>query len=98
MVFQTCKVTSSLLSIQRRKLEIQPDGQPVTRKLVFYTSSTWSSRHLLRLLRTSHQLHLSLQPALRRLQQLEEAEGGPSPRLGSCTSQMAMCTLWGVRV
>ncbi|XP_073908883.1 LOW QUALITY PROTEIN: FERM domain-containing protein 1 [Castor canadensis] len=62
------------LTFLRRKLEIQPDGQPVTRKLVFYTSSTWSSRHLLRLLRTSHQLHLSLQPALRRLQQLEEAE------------------------
>uniref|UniRef100_A0A8C0W791 FERM domain-containing protein n=1 Tax=Castor canadensis TaxID=51338 RepID=A0A8C0W791_CASCN len=59
------------LTFLRRKLEIQPDGQPVTRKLVFYTSSTWSSRHLLRLLRTSHQLHLSLQPALRRLQQLK---------------------------
>uniref|UniRef100_A0A7N5KJY3 FERM domain containing 1 n=1 Tax=Ailuropoda melanoleuca TaxID=9646 RepID=A0A7N5KJY3_AILME len=57
-----------------KKFEVQPDGLPSARKLVFYTGCAWRSRHLLRLLSASHQLRLVLQPALRRLRQREEAE------------------------
>ncbi|XP_045626583.1 FERM domain-containing protein 1 isoform X1 [Ursus americanus] len=57
-----------------KKFEVWPDGLPSARKLVFYTGCAWRSRHLLRLLGASHQLRLVLQPALRRLQQREEAE------------------------
>ncbi|XP_008592375.1 PREDICTED: FERM domain-containing protein 1, partial [Galeopterus variegatus] len=57
-----------------KKLEIQPDGLPSVLKLVYYTGCAWRSRHLLQLLRSSHQLHLGLQPALRQLQQLEAVE------------------------
>lgn len=65
-----------LFLVQGKKFEIRPDGLPSARKLVFYTGCASSSRHLLQLLRTSHQLQLSLQPALRRLRQLEEEQGG----------------------
>lgn len=62
------------LAFLGKKFEIRPDGLPSARKLVFYTGCASSSRHLLQLLRTSHQLHLSLQPTLRRLRQLEEEQ------------------------
>ncbi|XP_030785263.1 FERM domain-containing protein 1 isoform X3 [Rhinopithecus roxellana] len=58
-----------------KKLEIQLDGLPATQKLVYYTGCTWRSRHLLHLLRTSHQLHLRVRPTLVQLRQREEAEG-----------------------
>uniref|UniRef100_A0A2K5ZZX1 FERM domain containing 1 n=1 Tax=Mandrillus leucophaeus TaxID=9568 RepID=A0A2K5ZZX1_MANLE len=57
-----------------KKLEIQLDGLPAAQKLVYYTGCTWRSRHLLHLLRASHQLHLRVRPTLRQLQQREEAE------------------------
>lgn len=57
-----------------KKLEIRPEGLWATQKLLFYTGYAWRSRYLLQLLRTTHQLHLSLQPVLRWLQRLEEAE------------------------
>ncbi|XP_030785262.1 FERM domain-containing protein 1 isoform X2 [Rhinopithecus roxellana] len=60
---------------QGKKLEIQLDGLPATQKLVYYTGCTWRSRHLLHLLRTSHQLHLRVRPTLVQLRQREEAEG-----------------------
>ncbi|XP_076965833.1 LOW QUALITY PROTEIN: FERM domain-containing protein 1-like [Callospermophilus lateralis] len=59
---------------QGKKLEIQPAGLPPSRKLVFYTGFPWCSRHLLRLLRSSHQFYLSVKPLLQRLQLLDEAE------------------------
>ncbi|XP_014650851.1 PREDICTED: FERM domain-containing protein 1 [Ceratotherium simum simum] len=59
---------------QGKKFEIRLDGLPSARKLVYYTGCASRSRHLLQLLSTSHQLHLTLQPVLRRLRQLEEAE------------------------
>nr|XP_036876761.1 FERM domain-containing protein 1 isoform X7 [Manis javanica] len=59
---------------QGKKFEIRLDGLPSAQKLVYYTRCASHSRHLLRLLSASHQLHLALQPALQRLQQLEEAE------------------------
>uniref|UniRef100_UPI0040389CD8 FERM domain-containing protein 1-like n=1 Tax=Callospermophilus lateralis TaxID=76772 RepID=UPI0040389CD8 len=59
---------------QGKKLEIQPAGLPPSRKLVFYTGFPWRSRHLLRLLRSSHQFYLSVKPLLQRLQLLDEAE------------------------
>uniref|UniRef100_A0A671FIU1 FERM domain containing 1 n=2 Tax=Rhinolophus ferrumequinum TaxID=59479 RepID=A0A671FIU1_RHIFE len=63
------------LAFLGKKFEIRPDGLPSARKLVYYTGCASSSRHLLHLLRTSHQLHLSLQPTLRGLRQLEEEQG-----------------------
>ncbi|KAM7135031.1 FERM domain-containing protein 1 isoform 2-T2 [Molossus nigricans] len=57
-----------------KKLEIWPDGLPSAQKLVCYTGCASRSRHLLHLLRSSHQLHLSLQPVRERLRQLEEAQ------------------------
>ncbi|XP_057595477.1 FERM domain-containing protein 1 [Hippopotamus amphibius kiboko] len=57
-----------------KKFELWPDGLPAARKLVYRTGCPWRSRHLLRLLSSTHQLHLRLQPALRRLRQREEAE------------------------
>uniref|UniRef100_UPI00403891ED FERM domain-containing protein 1-like n=1 Tax=Callospermophilus lateralis TaxID=76772 RepID=UPI00403891ED len=59
---------------QGKKLEIHPPGLPPSRKLVFYTGFPWRSRHLLRLLRSSHQFYLSVKPLLQRLQLLDEAE------------------------
>ncbi|XP_025278563.3 FERM domain-containing protein 1 [Canis lupus dingo] len=57
-----------------KKFEMRLDGLPSARKLVYYTGCAWRSRHLLQLLSASHQLHLSLRPALQRLRQREEAE------------------------
>lgn len=74
------KSQPGLLSAQGEKFELWPHGQPAARRLVFRTGCAWRSRHLLRLLRTSHQLHLGLQQACQQLRQLEEAEGGRHPR------------------
>ncbi|XP_033090094.1 FERM domain-containing protein 1 isoform X2 [Trachypithecus francoisi] len=60
---------------QGKKLEIQLDGLPAAQKLVYYTGCTWRSRHLLHLLRASHQLHLRVRPTMGQLRQREEAEG-----------------------
>lgn len=73
-----------LFLVQGKKFEIRPDGLPSAQKLVYYTGGASSSRHLLQLLRTSHQLHLRLQPTLRGLRQLEEEQGGHS--LSSATA------------
>ncbi|KAM9679266.1 FERM domain-containing protein 1 isoform 1-T1 [Dama dama] len=62
------------LAFLGEKFELWPHGQPAARRLVFRTGCAWRSRHLLRLLRTSHQLHLGLQRARQQLRQLEEAE------------------------
>nr|KAF6461914.1 FERM domain containing 1 [Molossus molossus] len=62
------------LAFLGKKLEIWPDGLPSAQKLVCYTGCASRSRHLLHLLRSSHQLHLSLQPVRERLRQLEEAQ------------------------
>nr|XP_030708732.1 FERM domain-containing protein 1 [Globicephala melas] len=59
---------------QGKRFELWPDGLPAARKLVYRTGCSWRSRHLLHLLSSSHQLHLTLQPALQRLRQLEEAQ------------------------
>ncbi|KAF4024734.1 hypothetical protein G4228_016618 [Cervus hanglu yarkandensis] len=62
------------LAFLGEKFELWPHGQPAARRLVFRTGCAWRSHHLLRLLRTSHQLHLGLQQARQQLRQLEEAE------------------------
>ncbi|XP_025150051.2 FERM domain-containing protein 1 [Bubalus bubalis] len=62
------------LAFLGERFELWPHGQPAARKLVYHTGCAWRSRHLLRLVRTSHQLHLGLQQARQQLQQLEEAE------------------------
>lgn len=62
------------LTFLGKKFEIQPDGLPSARKLVYYTGSSFRSRHLLLHLSSCHRLYLSLQPALKHLRQLEENE------------------------
>uniref|UniRef100_A0A3B4ZTW7 FERM domain containing 1 n=1 Tax=Stegastes partitus TaxID=144197 RepID=A0A3B4ZTW7_9TELE len=62
------------LTFLGKKFEIQPDGLPSARKLVYYTGSSFRSRHLLLHLSSSHQLYLSLLPALKHLRQLEESK------------------------
>ncbi|XP_066553073.1 FERM domain-containing protein 6 [Amia ocellicauda] len=62
------------LTFLGKKFEIQPDGLPSARKLVYYTGSPSRSRHLLQHLSNSHRLYLNIQPALRQLRQAEEAE------------------------
>lgn len=62
------------LTFLGKKFEIQPDGLPSARKLVYFTGSSFRSRHLLLHLSSSHQLYLSLQPALKHLRQLEESK------------------------
>jgi len=66
---------TSLLFTQGKKFEIQPDGLPSARKLVYYTGCPFRSRHLLQLLSNSHRLFLNIQPVLKQIQKLEEAEG-----------------------
>nr|XP_042109676.1 FERM domain-containing protein 1 isoform X4 [Ovis aries] len=68
------------LAFLGERFELWPHGQPAARRLVYHTGCAWRSRHLLRLLRTSHQLHLGLQQARQQLQQLEEAEEKQSYR------------------
>ncbi|KAM7408888.1 hypothetical protein PAMA_002555 [Pampus argenteus] len=62
------------LTFLGKKFEIQPDGLPSARKLVYYTGSSFRSRHLLLHLSSSHRLYRSLQPALKHLRRLEESE------------------------
>ncbi|XP_052427735.1 FERM domain-containing protein 6-like [Carassius gibelio] len=62
------------LTFLGKKFEIQPDGLPSARKLVYYTGSAFRSRHLLLHLSSCHRLYLSLQPALKHLRQLEETD------------------------
>lgn len=62
------------LTFLGKKFEIQPDGLPSARKLVYYTGSSFRSRHLLLHLSSSHRVYRSLQPALKHLRQLEESE------------------------
>ncbi|XP_006882898.1 PREDICTED: FERM domain-containing protein 1 [Elephantulus edwardii] len=59
---------------QGQRFEIQPDGLPSARKLVYYTGCPMRSRHLLSLLSSTHRRHLWVQPVLHRLRQLEEEE------------------------
>ncbi|XP_053732000.1 FERM domain-containing protein 6 isoform X2 [Synchiropus splendidus] len=62
------------LTFLGKRFEIQPDGLPSARKLVYYTGSSFRSRHLLLHLSSSHRLYLSLQPALKHLRKLEDSE------------------------
>ncbi|CAL8257511.1 unnamed protein product [Lota lota] len=71
--FPWCNV--GRLTFLGKRFEIQPDGLPSARKLVYYTGSPFRSRHLLLHLSSCHRLYLSLQPALKHLRQLEDTEG-----------------------
>ncbi|XP_067391921.1 FERM domain-containing protein 1 [Emydura macquarii macquarii] len=62
------------LAFLGKKFEIQPDGLPSARKLVYYTGCPFRSRHLLQLLSNSHRLFLNIQPVLKQMRKLEEAE------------------------
>ncbi|XP_068087907.1 FERM domain-containing protein 1 [Hyperolius riggenbachi] len=62
------------LTFLGKKFEIQPDGLPSARKLIYYTGCPFRSRHLLQLLSNSHRLYLNIQPVLKEIKNLEEAE------------------------
>ncbi|XP_053152881.1 FERM domain-containing protein 1 isoform X2 [Hemicordylus capensis] len=62
------------LAFLGKKFVIQPDGLPSARKLVYYTGCPFRSRHLLHLLSNSHRLFLNIQPILKQIQMLEDAE------------------------
>ncbi|XP_076190140.1 FERM domain-containing protein 1 isoform X2 [Aptenodytes patagonicus] len=62
------------LAFLGKKFEIQPDGLPSARKLVYYTGCPFRSQHLLQLLSNSHRLFLNIQPVLKQIRKLEEAE------------------------
>uniref|UniRef100_A0A8C5RJV2 FERM domain containing 1 n=1 Tax=Laticauda laticaudata TaxID=8630 RepID=A0A8C5RJV2_LATLA len=57
-----------------KKFVIQPDGLPSARKLIYYTGCPFRSRHLLQLLSNSHRLFLNIQPILKQIQLMEDAE------------------------
>ncbi|KAM5164124.1 FERM domain-containing protein 1 isoform 2-T2 [Mantella aurantiaca] len=62
------------LTFLGKKFEIQPDGLPSARKLVYYTGCSFRSQHLLQLLSNSHRLYLNIQPVLKEIKKKEEAE------------------------
>uniref|UniRef100_H2ZW81 FERM domain-containing protein n=1 Tax=Latimeria chalumnae TaxID=7897 RepID=H2ZW81_LATCH len=62
------------LTFLGKKFEIQPDGLPSARKLVYYTGCPFRSRHLLQLLSNSHRLYLNVQPVLKQIRKAEETE------------------------
>ncbi|XP_077203338.1 FERM domain-containing protein 1 isoform X2 [Paroedura picta] len=62
------------LAFLGKKFVIQPDGLPSARKLIYYTGCPFRSRHLLQLLSNSHRLFLNIQPVLKQIQLLEDAE------------------------
>nr|KAF6341244.1 FERM domain containing 1 [Myotis myotis] len=79
------------LAILGKKFKIQPDGRPAARKLEFYTGCAVRSRHLLRLLRASHQLHLALRPALAQLRLEEPREKCYRETYISDTPELGLC-------
>ncbi|XP_034964424.1 FERM domain-containing protein 1 [Zootoca vivipara] len=62
------------LAFLGKKFVIQPDGLPSARKLVYYTGCPFRSRHLLQLLSNSHRVFLNIQPILKQIQMMEDAE------------------------
>uniref|UniRef100_A0A8C4T9H5 FERM domain-containing protein 6-like n=1 Tax=Erpetoichthys calabaricus TaxID=27687 RepID=A0A8C4T9H5_ERPCA len=62
------------LTFLGKKFEILPDGLPSARKLVYYTGCPFRSRHLLHHLSNTHRLYLNIQPALKHIRKIEEAE------------------------
>ncbi|XP_062912692.1 FERM domain-containing protein 6 isoform X2 [Mobula hypostoma] len=62
------------LTFLGKKFEIQPDGLPSARKLIYYTGCPFRSKHLLQLLSNSHRLYMNIQPVLRQIRKMEETE------------------------
>ncbi|XP_072369122.1 FERM domain-containing protein 6-like isoform X2 [Scyliorhinus torazame] len=62
------------LTFLGKKFEIQPDGLPSARKLIYYTGCPFRSRHLLQLLSSSHRLYMNIQPVLKQIRKIEEME------------------------
>ncbi|XP_069786919.1 FERM domain-containing protein 6-like isoform X2 [Narcine bancroftii] len=62
------------LTFLGKKFEIQPDGLPSARKLIYYTSCPFHSKHLLQLLSNSHRLSMNIQPMLKQIRKMEETE------------------------
>ncbi|XP_039594464.1 FERM domain-containing protein 6-like [Polypterus senegalus] len=62
------------LTFLGKKFEILPDGLPSARKLVYYTGCPFRSRHLLHHLSNTHRLYLNIQPVLKHIRKIEEAE------------------------
>ncbi|XP_072907709.1 FERM domain-containing protein 6-like isoform X3 [Hemitrygon akajei] len=62
------------LTFLGKKFEIQPDGLPSARKLIYYTGCPFRSKHLLQLLSNSHRLYMNIQPVLKQIRKMEETE------------------------
>ncbi|XP_067901544.1 FERM domain-containing protein 6 [Heterodontus francisci] len=62
------------LTFLGKKFEIQPDGLPSARKLIYYTGCPFRSKHLLQLLSNSHRLYMNIQPVLKQIRKIEEME------------------------
>ncbi|XP_048456893.1 FERM domain-containing protein 6-like [Rhincodon typus] len=73
-VFHWPWLTVGWLAELGKKFEIQPDGLPSARKLIYYTGCPFRSRHLLQLLSSSHRLYMNIQPVLKQIRKIEEME------------------------
>ncbi|KAM3591729.1 uncharacterized protein V6R79_006573 [Siganus canaliculatus] len=62
------------ITFQGRKFEISAVGSLCLPKLVFYTSSSFHSKHIFMHLRDSHRFHISTRDAVSCIQQLEDME------------------------
>lgn len=63
------------LPLQGSRFEISAVGSLCLPKLVYYTPSAFHSKHVLRHLSDSHQLHINTRAAVSYIQQLEDMEG-----------------------
>ncbi|XP_078672112.1 FERM domain-containing protein 6-like isoform X3 [Branchiostoma floridae x Branchiostoma belcheri] len=59
------------LKFKRKRIELQPDGAPSFRKLVYYTDSYNRSKYLLELMKGTHQFHLRMKPRLDQIRKME---------------------------
>ncbi|XP_066282253.1 FERM domain-containing protein 6-like isoform X2 [Branchiostoma lanceolatum] len=59
------------LKFKRKRIELQPDGAPSFRKLVYYTDSYNRSKYLLELMKGTHQFHLRMKPRLDQIKKME---------------------------
>nr|CBN81478.1 FERM domain-containing protein 1 [Dicentrarchus labrax] len=79
-------------TFQGSRFEISAVGSLCLPKLVYYTPSTFHSKHVLRHLSDSHRLHINNRDAVSYIQHLEEMQGQQSP-LHACPLLELVCEL-----
>ena len=60
---------------QGKRFEIYPEDQPSSRKLIYFTGSRSRSKYLLRLLRDTHSLYMSLSPFVDHMREVDGKTG-----------------------